>query len=510
MNTKTTPRTILITWVGKTDLRACRGEEEVGIGPIAQAVSQRDFDLVVLMSNYPKKETAGFTSWLEQHTQSPTELHLVKLSGPTNFGEIYEAVIQRIQAIHKTHGEETKLTYHLSPGTPAMAAVWIIIARTRYAAELIETSREKGLQTATIPFEISAEFIPELFKRPDRDLERLSAGLPEEAPAFSKIIHRSTVMKQVIARARRAAPRSIPVLIEGESGTGKELLAGAIHGESPRSSKPFIAVNCGAISPELAESEFFGHKKGAFTGAVTDRMGHFEAANGGTLFLDEIGELTQAMQVKLLRVLQEEAVVRVGTSNPIPVDVRIIAATNRTLAEEVSAGKFRADLFYRIAVAVLKLPPIRERSGDLNMLIDHALDKVNRESAAEMDWKEKNLSASARNLLQRHRWPGNVRELINTLTRAAVWSGEATISKEDIQYALLEMPSVMQTDEKILNRPLGDDFDLNIVIAEVANHYLERALNEAGNNKSKAAKLVGLGSYQTLNNWMEKYRVSHE
>ena len=508
MNVTATPRNILISWVGNTDLKACRGEEEVGIGPVAQAVSQRDFDLIVLLSNYPKKETAGFTAWLEQYSQSPTELNLVKLTGPTNFGEIYEVAVKRIQAIQEEHGDSAKLTYHLSPGTPAMAAVWIIIAKTRYAAELIETSREHGLRTATIPFDISAEFIPELLKRPDRDLERLSAGLTEETPEFSAIIHRSTVIKQVIAKAHRVAPRSVPVLIEGESGTGKELLARAIHKASPRAGKPFIAVNCGAISPELAESELFGHKKGAFTGAATERKGHFETASGGTLFLDEIGELPLTMQVKLLRVLQENAVVRVGTSDPISVDVRIIAATNRNLAEQVSVRKFRADLFYRIAVAVLKLPPIRERAGDINLLIDHALAKVNKDSAAEPDWKEKKISAGARNLLQQHPWPGNVRELINTLTRAAVWSSEATISKEDAQYALLEIPSVAQTSERILHRPFSEDFNLNEIMGEVARHYMERALNEAGNNKSKAAKLVGLGSYQTLNNWLEKYRAS--
>ncbi len=169
-------------------------------------------------------------------------------------------------------------------------------------------------------------------------MTRLTAGLPPAAPDFSAIIHQSPVMQRVVARARRVAPRSIPVLIEGESGTGKELLARAIHQASPRRERPFVTVNCGAIAPELVESELFGHEKGAFTGAAAARQGYFEAAHTGTLFLDEIGELPKPAQVKLLRALQEGEVTRVGATAPTSVDVRILAATNRTLAEEVAAG----------------------------------------------------------------------------------------------------------------------------------------------------------------------------
>jgi transcriptional regulator with PAS, ATPase and Fis domain len=182
-------------------------------------------------------------------------------------------------------------------------------------------------------------------------------------------------MKRVIALARRVAIRSIPVLIEGESGTGKELMARAIHQASPRAAKPFITVNCGAIPPELVESEFFGHRRGSFTGAVSDRKGHFERADGGTLFLDEIGELPKAIQVKLLRTLQEGEVTPVGSSEARKVDVRVVAATNRTLISEVAEGNFREDLFYRLAVAIIKLPPLRERAGDLSLLIDALLHR---------------------------------------------------------------------------------------------------------------------------------------
>jgi transcriptional regulator with PAS, ATPase and Fis domain len=312
-------------------------------------------------------------------------------------------------------------------------------------------------------------------------------------------------MRRLISLARRVAVRSIPVLIEGESGTGKELFARAIHRASPRNGRPFIAVNCGAIPRDLVESELFGHLKGAFTGASKDRKGYFEAANGGTLFLDEIGELPVSAQVKLLRVVQQGEIVRVGSTTPTPVDVRIVAATNRTLANEVREGRFREDLFYRLAVTILRIPPLRQRPGDLGLLVERLLGQVNEESATEPGYKSKVLSAGARNLLLNHFWPGNVRELLNTLRRAAVFSQSDTVQAEDVREALL--PAVQDRPAEILNRPLGEGCNLPELLAEVARHYLERALGEARGNKSQAAQLVGLASYQTLTNWLEKYGV---
>lgn len=500
------PIDILISWVGNTDLRASRGEDE-GLGPVAQAVLHRSFEPVVLLSNYPGAEVEPYIEWLQAKTPSTLECHLIELTSPTYFGEIYEAVSARIHATREKHGSDARLTYHLSPGTPAMAAVWIILAKTRYAAELIESSREGGVRHATVPFDISAEFIPDILNRPDSDVSRLTEARAEVAPAFDEIIHRGASMRRVIAKAQKVAPRSVPVLIEGESGTGKELLARAIHEASLRQGQPFIAVNCGAVSVELAESEFFGHKKGAFTGAHESRKGHFREANGGTLFLDELGELPLNLQVKLLRVLQEGHLVPVGESKPVAVDVRIIAATNRNLTTEVTEGRFREDLFFRLAVAVIRLPPLRERAGDLSLLIDHLWDKVNRESAAEPAWMNKNLSPGGRNLLMKHDWRGNIRELLNTLTRAVVWSGGSVVTPEDIRDALLESPAKAAARDAILNRDISDGFDLNDLLSIVARHYISRALEETQGNKSKAAEMLSLGSYQTLNNWVKKYGI---
>ena len=318
-----------------------------------------------LLSDYDEKAVGPYLKWLKARTTTRIEVVHERLSGPTQFGEIYEAAVRGVQRAIGDGQREVALTFHLSPGTPAMAAVWILLGKTRFPAELIESSKEHGVRTASVPFDISADFIPDLLREQDERLRQGSAGEPPEAPEFADIIHRSRVMARLIQRARRVAVRNVPVLIEGESGTGKEMLARAIHRASPRRDRPFIAVNCGAIPAELVESELFGHEKGAFTGAEEPRKGYFEAADGGTLFLDEIGELPAPAQVKLLRVIQEGEVVRLGATKPLKVDVRIIAATNRTLTEEIAAGRFREDLFYRLAVAVLKIPPLRERTGDL-------------------------------------------------------------------------------------------------------------------------------------------------
>jgi len=497
---------ILICWIGFTDLKASAGKEDVGLGPIAQAVTSLTFDEIYLISDRPESEDAIYIKWLNSKCASKIILHKTELSSPTHFGEIYESAVKVLEEATPRYSEDIALTFHLSPGTPAMAAVWIILSKTRYPATLIESSIEKGVKTASVPFDISAEFIPDLLRGPDSRLEKLSAGLPPEAPEFENIVYRSRIMSRVITKARHIAPRSVPVLIEGETGTGKELLARAIHAASPRKGKPFLAVNCGAIPPELIESELFGYEKGAFTGADQQKKGYFEAANTGTLFLDEIGELPVSAQSKILRALQEKEIVRVGSTQANKFDLRVIAATNRNLIDEVAAGRFRSDLFYRIAVAVLKLPPLRERSGDISLLIDRLLDQINKESVEEPGYKHKKISAAAKNIVLQHTWPGNVRELQNTLTRAAIWSAGPIIDAQDISEAML--PILHANNDKLLDRPLGNDFNLPELMEKLAQHYLKRALDEANGNKTKATELVGLPSYQTFSNWLKKYHVT--
>ena len=497
---------ILAGWIGFTDIRASKGSEKDGFGPIGQAVKAREFDEICLISDLAPGETDHYIQWLRSFTETKIVLRIEKLTGPTRFGEIYEAASRVVTDIRSRNGKEASLTFHLSPGTPAMAAVWIILAKTRFPAELIESSPKEGVKTASIPFDISAEFLPDLLRHQDSRLERLAVGAPPEAPEFSHLIHRSNVMKRVILKAQRVAPRTVSVLIEGESGTGKELLARAIHEASPRREGPFIPVNCGAIPDALLESEFFGYEKGAFTGADKQKIGYFEAADGGTLFLDEIGELPAPAQVKLLRALQEKEINRLGSTQPVNFDTRIIAATNRDLVGEITENRFREDLFYRIAVAIIKLPPLRERAGDVGLIIDALIKQIDTDSENEPGYKHKKISAGAKNLMLQYEWPGNVRELQNTLMRAAIWSTGPTISLEDIKEAMI--PISFSREDSLLDMPIQEGVNLTELMGKLAKHYLRRALDEANGNKTKAARLVGLPNYQTFTNWMQKYKLT--
>lgn len=506
---------MLVSWIGNADLRAPVAEDKSDIGPIAQAIEARQFDRVLLLADQDKAVLRKYEGWLRAKIAAKGRIQLniehVELTSPTNFDEIYTAVTDTLEKCLREFPEQPELTFHLSPGTPAMAAIWVILGKTRYKAELIQSSRQKGVETASVPFEIalSPEFVTDVLRIPDKQLEKLSAGSSEEALKFGDIIYRGAAMRRLVDKAMKAARRSVPVLIEGKSGTGKELLARAIHQASLRNGKAFQVVNCGAIPSELVEFELFGHVKGAFTGATRDHVGYFEAAHGGTLFLDEIGELPLPAQVKLLRVVQEGEVRRVGDNTIRNVDVRIIAATNWDLAAEVATGRFREDLFYRLAVLILNVPPLRDREGDLGPLIDGLLQRINYQSehANEPGFKRKALSSGARKLLMRQTWPGNIRQLENTLRRAIVWADGDVVSPEDIKEALVPAGSVGVAVKSILAQPIDEGVDIQSIIGAVAKHYLVRAIEAAHGNKSKAAELVGLGSYQTFTNWMERYGV---
>jgi DNA-binding NtrC family response regulator len=495
---------VLFAWIGKADLDASEDKAGAESGPIANALQAREFDRIELLSNWPASNSKSYVKWLKGKTETKIVLRVVKLSSPTDYGETYTAAMAALEDVAGECGDSADFTFHLSPGTSAMAAVWLLIAKTRYPAELIESSIDYGVKTVNFPFDLSVEFIPNLLQRSDRELVSISAGDFESPAEFSSIIYRSDEMQRVIAEAARIALRSIPVLIQGESGTGKEILAQAIHRASPRGEAPFVAVNCGAIPKELVEAEFFGVAKGGYTGAE-NRAGHFESADGGTLFLDEIGELPLAAQVKLLRALEEGQVTRVGGDKPRKVDVRIVAATNRDLIAEVSAGRFRVDLFYRLVVAVIQLPPLRERPGDIGLLLDHFMERINRSLASDPTWQHKELSAAARNIFLNHSWPGNIRELRNTLLRAAVSSKGERIEENDARRAIFAIPAAHQSD--ILNRDVSQGVDLERLLAEVAMHYLTAAHEATNGNLTKAAELVGLSSYQTFKNWQKKYRA---
>ncbi len=320
---------------------------------------------------------------------------------------------------------------------------------------------------------------------------------------FAGMVGKNAKMLQVYQLIEKVAPTHASVLITGESGTGKELVAKAIHVNSPRREQPFIAVNCAALSQNLLESELFGHEKGAFTGAVAMRKGRFELADRGTIFLDEIGEIPLAVQSKLLRVLQEKTFERVGGSKTIEVDVRIISASNRDLREEVAAGRFREDLFYRLNVIPVNLPALRERMDDMRPLTEFFVEKYRRELAKP----ELSISQEALKLLMRLPWEGNIRELENTIERAAILCSNDLIEAEDVQPDPLYADGAQQWGEDIdLQQLIPEDVGLNEVLYAVEEKMLTRALQETDYVQARAAERLGI-TKSLLQYKMKKYRL---
>jgi len=330
-----------------------------------------------------------------------------------------------------------------------------------------------------------------------RDLKAENERLRREVNeryGFENIIGSSPPMQRIFQMIRQVAPTRASVLVQGETGTGKELVARAIHYNSPRKNRPFVAVNCGALSQSLLESELFGHEKGAFTGAVRQRAGRFETADRGTIFLDEISETSPDFQVKLLRVLQEQEFERVGGGRPVKVDVRVIAATNRDLKKEVDAGRFREDLYYRLNVIKIEIPPLRERIEDIPLLVHHFLNEFGREHGRTMA-----ISPKAVSHLQGYSWPGNVRQL----------------------RTMMESVCILTTGKEILPRNLPEDvrdkeasgphlrLNVGMSVREAERELIRATLAEHGGNKARAARILGLGR-KTLYRKLEEYRLNEE
>jgi two-component system response regulator PilR (NtrC family) len=306
----------------------------------------------------------------------------------------------------------------------------------------------------------------------------------------------SAVIEKVRAMIERLARGQAPVYIAGESGTGKELAARLIHELGPRAEKPFVPVNCGAIPESLMESEFFGHRKGSFTGAVTDKDGLFKAADGGTLFLDEVGDLPLSMQVKLLRAIQEKSIRPVGSQSEIKVDVRILSATHKSLQDLVAQGKFRQDLYYRLNVIELHIPALRERTEDIPLLAEALCRKL----SDILAMKPPRLTADASEALQRYPFAGNVRELENILERALTMCNGTEISAQDLQLQA-EAPDMDNEDTVMGGKESLDDY-----LERVERATIEKALTQTHQNKTAAAKLLGI-SFRALRYKLEKLGI---
>ena len=333
--------------------------------------------------------------------------------------------------------------------------------------------------------------------RANRDLQRQL----NERFGFEGVIGNSSKMHEVLAKLKDIAPTSATVLIQGETGTGKELVAKAIHTNSPRKNKPFVAMNCTALNENLLEDELFGHEPGSFTGADRIRKGRFEFANGGTLFLDEVGDMPPTLQAKLLRVLENKEVYRIGSNEPIKVNVRLLSATNRDLEAAVASGSFRQDLYFRLKVVTVKLPPLRERRDDIPLLAAHFLKEFNQLHGKRV----KGIAEPVRKAMATYDWPGNVRELRNLVESMVVQDHDGVLGMDDIQEG-----------DSLRRLPLSDNHapgPANLVgrpLSEIERYYIEQTLELTNSNRVEAARLLGIGErtlYRIIQDWKVQDKI---
>jgi len=405
----------------------------------------------------------------------------------------YDLILMDIRMIRVSGLEALTEIKALNPAIP-------VIIMTAYSS--VETA-VKALKSGAYDYLTKPLDFDELRLTMERAMEH--THLKEENRALREalgnhfdrrnIIGRSVAMEKVLETVAQVAPSEATVLITGESGTGKEMIAGAIHFNSPRKEGPFVKINCAAITETLLESELFGHEKGAFTGAHKRKEGKFRQAHGGSLFLDEISEMSLAMQVKLLRVLQEREVTRVGGEEVIKVNVRMVAATNRDLMEQISEGKFREDLYYRLNVVTIKIPPLNGRKEDIPLLAQHFLEIFCSRNNKEI----KGFTPQAMDRLLRYDWPGNVRELMNAVERGVVLSRSEYLDIEDL-------PLITATEEPDGEGLPEEGIPANLPLDEVEKASILKTLEATGGNKSEAARRLGI-TRKTLHKKLKSYGV---
>jgi len=377
----------------------------------------------------------------------------------------------------------------------------IIISAFATAETAVEAMKDGAYDYIPKPFNTVE------FKKIVRDaLQKKTVSRDEEEDHLRKghhfgcLIGESPQMKRIYDLIRRVATTKTNILVSGESGTGKELVAKAIHGQSQRKDKPFVVINCAGIPETLIESELFGHKKGAFTGASTDKAGLFEAGDRGTVFFDEIGELSPAIQVKLLRVIQEKSFTRVGETEERKVDVRFISATNKNLEQEVMDGGFREDLFFRLNVIEIPIPPLRERKGDLALLARHFLAKYSGELGKDI----KKVSTYAMDILSQYPFPGNVRELENIIERSVALETSNIVLPQSLALSNLKTVRIGETRRYTDLGP--DGISLDTVMAEIEREYILKAVEMTYGSKKRAAELLGI-TYEALRHRLEKFKI---
>ncbi|OLQ71228.1 histidine kinase [Photobacterium proteolyticum] len=489
----------LLSWLGRTDLDQMKLDKSASIATIA--LKGKTLDRIIILASTWEDEWYDYKERLERklacvgRSKTSVTILRVRLVSPIDYSSITKVMQKHLG---KLSSDSEQIYLNLTSGTPAMAVVSVLLGKSIAKCQLLQTSPKGEI----IEVEIPVDFATEYTKASTSALQSLTSDNPRLSPAFEAITAKSDTMRYLVKKAQRLALSDLPALVLGESGSGKEVMATAIHNASPRSDKTFRAVNCGALPENLVDSILFGHVRGAFTGADKDHSGLFEQANGGTLFLDEVGELPLGVQVKLLRALQQKEITRVGDVKSKVIDVRIIAATHQDLFQMTSEGTFREDLFYRLAVGVIEMPPLRSRAEDIPELIDTLMSDINQQAEKHPQFDSKKISKDAIQFAQSYSWPGNIRELWNTLNRAVLWSEANTVLAQDLQSSILSAGT---------SQPRTNSFsvpgDIQQYIDNIKKDAVNSALGYSRRNKSKAAEALGLKSHQTLSGWMTKLGI---
>lgn len=542
---------VLVSWIGSADLLSVKKNADEDVkkiisektknrrstqsGPLITLAFERQFDEIHLLCDWGGEIGSFFKEQLvaRSKTKAKVEIHPTTISSPIAYEEILLEADKFLDEVCGPLTPEDSLFILLTSGTPAMAASWVLLGKNKYHAKFLQTCKDeevpenkRGLpdphvieEKISISFRTERQYLSEI----NAMLHLVKEGA-KEVIGFQTIKGKSKSLHLAKGLAQRAASFDAPILLCGETGTGKELFARAIHDASPRTAGPYVALNCAAFPKELLESELFGHKKGAFTGAAENKAGAFELANKGTLFLDEIGECSLDMQAKLLRALQPKkdpnsltdlTIHPIGAQKDIDVNVRVIAATNRDLRQMICDKQFREDLFYRLAVIPIKLPPLREREGDIEIVANGFLKHFNdlyeqNNNQMNLGYKPKKFSPDALDFIKSQEWPGNVRELYNAIWYAVVMGEGTEIKPEDIAAAILHGPHALASADNQENEEtkkpqdtphksflnvdevsLGNGFNIKEFMNNIKIKLIRKALKETKGDKKKASQLLG-------------------
>ncbi len=498
---------VLLTFVGYHDpyYKGPLENEELK-GPILYLLSLKSFDRVILFTTPNTIDITRDTSRAIQKSFKQMDAEMVDcdIEDPTDYGQILSSIRNKFKVINSTNAQNE---YYIATasGTPQMHASWLMLSASGEIPARILQTRPPQFVTAKRQAVDEIDPLSPCFPR-IRATETLYEQEELRKPEISHIIEDMGIigkhpsLETALDRAALFAEHTSPILIQGETGTGKELIARLIHRLSGRPLDKFVTINCAALPETLAESILFGHKTGAFTGAVSDQDGKFVMANGGTLFLDEISELSSEVQSKMLRVLQDGVVEAIGASSGKKVDVQIIAATNKDLKEEVDEGRFREDIYYRIVVGLINLPPLRDRRSDIPLIALFGIDNINKRLK-----KPKRLSQGAIQKLMQHHWPGNVRNLLNLLERSSMVSRKEVIEVDDLifieyqpeTYSLLHLPEP------------EEGFNLDEFLNKTRSNLIHKALDLSDWNKSAAARRLGM-TPQAIHNFLKREIIGNK